>query len=332
MNAIVKLGLDVYNKTVQTEFTNGKDAEVELRNKLIELNGGSDKINLKSQRNNGSKIFEVVETVLDRIVEEGMQGDEFFHDCVDYINMKLGDRNEFVIPGNSELFVAEMANGIATPRRQRIGEKTSVAVPTKTYGIRVYEELDRLLAGRTTWNTFIDAVSEAIMKARYEAIYTAFSGISASTDLLNDKYVIGGTFAEEDLLNLIAHVEAATGKTARIIGTKAALRKITTAVLSEEAKSDLYNVGHYGKFAGTEMTAIKNIHKPGSMEFLLPDNKIWVVAGDDKFIKFVTEGDPIIVEGDPLNNADLSQEYAYIEKYGCMVVLSSVLGMFTFTA
>ena len=41
---------------------------------------------------------------------------------------------------------------------------------------------------------------------------------------------------EEKLLELVAHVEAATGMTAKIIGTKPALRKVTTAVVSDQAK------------------------------------------------------------------------------------------------
>jgi len=327
MENIVRLGLDVYYNRVQTEFTNGKDAETELRNKLIELNGGSDKID---PRYDNKLLFRVVTRAINQVVEEGLSGNEFWNDRVEYINMKDGDLNEFEVEGGSELFVAEMARGIGTPRRQRIGEKSTVAVPVKTFGIRIYEELDRLLAGRVSWNTFVDKVAQAVMKARYEKIYTAFSGINKATNLLSDTYVIAGSYDEEKLITLAEHVEAATGKPARIIGTKSALRKISTADVSDEAKSDLYNIGHYGRLKGIEMTSVRNLHRAGTTEFMLPDNKVWVVAADDQFIKFVNEGDPIIIEKSSMENSDLSQEYTYIERYGCMVVLSSVLGMYTF--
>ena len=39
MDSIVKLGLDVYRGNVQTEYTNGKDAEEQLRAALIKANG-----------------------------------------------------------------------------------------------------------------------------------------------------------------------------------------------------------------------------------------------------------------------------------------------------
>ena len=70
----------------------------------------------------------------------------------------------------------------------------------------------------------------------------AFSGLSASTPGLDTTYVVSGTYKEEKLLELVAHVEAATGMTARIIGTKPALRKVTSAVMADAAKDSYYNV------------------------------------------------------------------------------------------
>ena len=85
MENIVRLGLDVYYNRVQTEFTNGKDAETELRNKLIELNGGSDKID---PRYDNKLLFRVVTRAINQVVEEGLSGNEFWNDRVEYINMK----------------------------------------------------------------------------------------------------------------------------------------------------------------------------------------------------------------------------------------------------
>lgn len=329
--SIVKLGLDVYRGTVQTEFTNGKDAEATLLEALIEANGGSDKIDLRARRDGRSaQMYAIVEQIINIVVEEGLQGDEFFMNHVEYINTKEGDKNEFVVESDSEFIVAEMAHGVATPRRQRIGARTSVAVPTKLKGIRVYEELRRVLAGRVSWTTFIDKVSQAVIKERYAEIYTAFSGLSESTKGLDGTYVVSGTADEEAILALVEHVEAATGMTAHIVGTKSALRKIPTAVVAEQAKNDYYNVGHYGKLAGVDMMHVKNMHKAGSTEFMLPNNKIWVIAADDKFIKHITEGDAIILDKDPMTNADMSQEYFYCESTGCAVILGGKIGMFTF--
>lgn len=326
---IVRLGLDVYHGTVQTEFTNGENPEEKLRAALIEANGGSDKISAKTLRSKGGELFAIVEEIINVVVEEGLKGDEFFNDFVDYRNVAEGDKNEFLIPSNSTFIVSDMANGIATPRRQRIGEDRVVTVPTIVKGVRVYEELRRLLAGKTNWTTFIDKVSVAVMKRRLDDIYTAFSGISATTPGLDATYVTAGSYSEEAVLAIVDHVEAATGKKAMIIGTKPALRKLTTAVMSHEAESSYHNVGFIGKLAGVDMLGIMNRHKAGTNNFILPDNKIWIVASDDQFIKFVTEGEAFIKE--TTDNADMSQEYTYIEQTGCAIALARKMGVYTIT-
>ena len=44
-----------------------------------------------------------------------------------------------------------------------------------------------------------------------------------------------------------------------------------------------------------DMVAVVNHHKVGSTEFIIPDNKLYVVAANDKFIKFVTTGESYIL-------------------------------------
>ena len=44
----------------------------------------------------------------------------------------------------------------------------------------------------------------------------------------------------------------------------------------------------------------------------MPDDVLTIIAGDDKPIKFVYEGDPLVIMGNPLDNADLTQELEYV--------------------
>ena len=57
-------------------------------------------------------------------------------------------------------------------------------------------------------------------------------------------------------------------------------------------------------------------------DFVLDDTILTVIAGNDKPIKVVYEGNPIVVMGDPLANGDFTNEYLYAEKYGCAIVLA----------
>lgn len=326
-NDFIKLALDAMNGRVAGEYS-AHDTSESIREALIEANGGSTTINMKTFHR-GNALFDMIEELMPHIVEEGLTGDEMFFELVDYRNTAEGDAIEFIAEDNSEFIMAEIANGTQALRRQRLGDGESIVVKTAPHGIRVYEELRRLMAGRVDFNTFIDRVAKSAVKAQRNAIYAAFNGISAATAGLNDTYVTGGTFNEEDLLELIEHVEAKTGMSAKIVGTKSALRKVTTAVVSDEAKSDLYEIGHYGRFYSTPMVAMKQVHKAGTDEFMLDNNKLYIIATGEKPIKMVSEGEGLIVNGDPTSNQDLTQEYTYIQSWGVGVMFNSVMGVYT---
>lgn len=79
------------------------------------------------------------------------------------------------------------------------------------------------------------------------------------------------------------------------------------------------------------MVAVRQVHKAGTDTFLLDDNKIYVVASDEKPVKFVNEGDALIIQNDPTQNADLTQEYLCIQQWGVGVMFDSVIGIYTIT-
>lgn len=327
---IVNLGLDLYHGTavVPTEFADKRPVEI-LRQALLNLNGGSPKFDYKSFRRNKVEIFEIIEQIVPILVNEGLQGDEFFMNLVDEKNLAAGDMNEFVASDNTMFIVSEMANGIAIPRRQRIGEKTSVSVKTSLHGVRIFDELSRFLAGRIDWNAMIDNVTRAYKAEKLNGMYATFTGITAATPGLNNTYVTGGSYDEEKVLKLVEHVEAATGMNASIISTKAGLRKCTSAVMSDTAKDDYFNVGYYGKLAGVPMVSIKNRHAVGTDNFIFPDNKLYVIASGDKPIKHVTEGEAFVLEGDGTTKSDMTMEYLYTEKYGNALLVADKLGVYT---
>ena len=329
MNNVVKLALDAIHGRIQGNFSILFASET-LRKAFIEANGGSTTINIKTFHR-GNQLFDIIEELLPVIIQEGLQGDEFFFDLVEYRNMAEGDMNEFYTEDKSEFIVADVANGTQGIRRQRLNAGETLSLKTSPKAVKVYEELRRMLAGRVDFNTFIDKVSQAMTKQLRMDIYNTFNGISATTAGLNDTYVISGTYDEAKLLELIEHVEAKTGQTAKIVGTKTALRKVATAVVSDEAKSDLYNIGYYGKLAGTDMIAVKQVHKTGTDTFMLDNNKLYIIAGSEKPIKVVNEGEGLIVNGDPTDNSDLTQEYTYIQNWGVGVIFSSVMGIYTIT-
>lgn len=322
MNDIVKLAVDLYHGTVE-KYSKEQSAEA-LREALVAANGGSTKLNYKAIRDgkcNG--LFSIIEEILAVTIPEGLQDNDFFNALVDFRNMREGDQNMFVVEDNNLFVIDEVANGTQAIRRQRLGGAKEVAIPTTMKMVRIYEELNRVLSGRVDFNHLIDVVAESFRQKTLNDIYTLWSGVTAA-DLGGTVYFpAAGSYSEDDLLDVISHVEAAAGgKTATIVGTKKALRNLLPSVVSNGAKEDLYNMGYFGKFYGSPVVAVPQRHKVGSTQFVMDDDMLTIIAGDQKPIKFVYEGESIMLMGDPMTNADLTQEYLYGEKYGMGIVVA----------
>lgn len=324
-NAIIRLATDL-SKGVKTfscdEKTYNYDEAVEvLRQALIDANGGSTKFDYKTLRRNKVEIFEIIEELVPTIIMEGLTGNEFWNRYVDYRNIARGDKNEFVTESDEEFVVTVIADGIATPRRQRIGAHTSTGIETSIHAIRIYDEFSRFMAGIIDWPTLCDKVAEAFQKAIWADIYTAFSGAAAS---YSDTGSVSNTVDEDDFLELIAKTEAATGKKAVVYGTMPALRALTASIssnLSDQGKNDIYNQGYLGKYLGTDVFKVDQVYgKDGSPVI---DNKtLYIIATDDKFIKFVDEGDTLVDDRDWTQNADMTLEYRMLQTWGVAIFFS----------
>lgn len=319
---VVKLAVDSFKGRVE-KYSVGQSQDV-LRQALIEANGGSTKLDYKAIRDgkcNG--LFTLIEEILSRTVIEGVQSDDFFNAFVDYKNVALGDKNVFVVEDSTLFVVDDVAEGNQGIRRQRLGGKSETSIPTSMHAIRIYEELNRVLSGRIDFNDMIDKVSKSFSQKILNDIYTLWAGATAA-DLGGVAYFpTAGTYNEDDLLDVISHVEAAAGgQTATIVGTKKALRNLKESIMSDGAKDEFHNMGYAGTFFGTPVVAIPQRHQVGSTNFVFQDDVLTIVAGSDKPIKFVYEGDPLVIMGDPKTNADLTTEYFYGERYGLGLVLA----------
>ncbi len=311
INDIVRVAVDAYHGNV-TKYSMNDSMEL-LQKALVEANGGSTKLNYKAIRDgkcNG--LFTIIEEILSRTVVEGVQKNDFFMNMVDFRNIALGDQNKFLVEKDNLFTVAEVAPGTQGIRRQRLSGLTEFTLTTTPKAVKIYDELNRVLAGQVDFNYFIKKVSDSFERKLLDDIYAIWMGATAD-DFGGEAYFTAGAYDEDAMLELIAHVEAAAnGQPAMILGTKPALRNLAPAIQSAESKSDLYNLGFYGRYYGTPVMALPQRHKVDSTEFVMSDKQITVIAGDQKPIKCVYEGDSIIHTGDPFSNADLSQELEYI--------------------
>ena len=271
------------------------------------------------------ELFEIIESILETTDIQGFEDNDFFEQFVDYRNIALGDENMFYLEYNTLFTVNTTAEGVGKSLKQRINKGEHKTIPTVLHTIEVVEELNRLLSGRIDLIEFVEKITRSFTHKRLDSIYNAFyDGLSG----LPAAFGVSGSYAEDKLIDLVAHVEASTGGNAIIVGTKKALSKITTAVTSESAKERYNQLGYYGISNGTPMISIKQAHKAGTYDFAISDNDIWVVTSDDKPVKFVTEGESLFELGRATDNADRTVDILAQEKWGTGIVLNQLYGQY----
>jgi hypothetical protein len=321
---LTMLAYDVYQKNTG-EFSVSSSEET-LREKLIALNGGSTKINYKSFRRNKVEIFEAMEEILGILITEGItnQFDEF----VELKNLAFGDTNFFMVEDYRLFPVATVSAGNGNMRRQRM-DREPFQVSTKWKGVKIYDELERFLAGRVDWARMINKVARSfsaqISADIYKAIQTGYNALTAP-------YVYSGSADRVQLLELAEHIEAAVQREVTIYGTKIALQNFSPAYVPTAGSTieDRNTEGFFRVIDGMKFVEIKQAHVPGTDTFAIGDKFLLVIPqGEEKIVKMVIEGEPIIDETTSRTmNSDRSVEYEYQQKYGVSVLTSGRYGAY----
>ena len=293
INDLVKVAIDAYHGNVKKYST--EDSLEMLRKAAIELNGGKTTLDYKAIRDgkcNG--LFTLIEEIISRVVVDELTGDEYFNMLVDFRNVAAGDKNLFEVEDADLFSVDEIADGTQALRRQRLGGMTTFTVDTKRHGVKIYEELNRVLAGQVDFNKMIAKVAESYRKALLQEVYSLWSAATAADmgdDPISPVYWGAGSYSAATILTIIEHVEAAAGgKPVTVIGTKAALRNLAPDIQGAQSRSDIYTMGYYGNFYGSNCVALPQRHKIGTTTFVHNDKVLNFIASAEKPIKCVYEG------------------------------------------
>lgn len=320
-----KLCIDAY-RGVPTAFAEGNPTDV-IVNKIKEANNGSTTIDYKAIRDGKCpELFAVIEELIDVALDVATLEDSPLKDMIETKNGEWGDKPEFLVPDNSLLTVDVVANGTQGIRRQRLIGGQKVPLTPVNKAVKIYEELILILSGRIDWVEFVNRVAKSFEREFYASVAKQFNNLSTARFTVT----ASGSPSESGLLNLIEKVEAATGKTAYVLGTRTALRNFPMSQIGETVKDDYYDVGFSQRFNGTPCIRLKN-YLDAAGNFVLSDTRVYVLAGDDKIIKHYIEGEPIVIARDAADNADLTQEYTVIRREGIAVVVSATMGVYDFT-
>lgn len=326
MQDIVRVALDVVKNNVQEYST--KEGSNAVRNALIEANGGKTTLNYADViEGKCTELFSLVKEVIAAIDNDVLENSEFFNAIIDYRNIAFGDIAQFDVETNDPFIVSKIAAGTQELQRQRLLPSQPVTVETEDYGVKFYSELNHLLSGRIDLAVFAERMGKALARKKKEISQIT---LQKHLEALAAPYKFSGTFSEEKLMEIIQHVEAANGGArACVVGTSVALMKVKTADTSEKAKEDKYNMGFFGKFNGRDMIELEQFHKAGTDEFVIDNTMLYVIpVGMDKPIKLVTEGEGLIIKGEPTGRRDLQQELTYLDRFGVKIVTNTKAGLY----
>ena len=185
------------------------------------------------------------------------------------------------------------------------------------------------------FNAMIDRVGISFRRQLQDDVYALWSGVTKEQLGGQTFFPTAGSYDTDTLLDLIEHVEAAAnGAPATLLATKKGARKLDITALGDQAKDDMYAMGYVGQFYGTPVVALPQRHVIGTNNFVYKDNEYLIVAGPNKPVKLVYEGDPLVILGNPINNADLTQDFNYMERYGLGIVTAGTnagIGKYTTT-
>lgn len=286
-------------------------------------------------------VFEVIEETLDDLLVSGWGENPFFREFVEEKFMNLGDTNEFWVNDDVILTVSEISGNHHSLWRQRLGAGHAFSVKTSRYGVKVYAEYEMFATGRIDWAQFINKIYEAFDKKVNDMLYAAVMAAGDSVPPTTQFSKTGelNAAARDTFMTLIEDVQMATGEEVVIMGTRAALAKLSgigdTDWVSNEMKQERYTTGRLGYFEGIRLVEIPQAFADGDTSKKLVDNtKLLIMpVGDNRFIKMYDEGNGEFYEvTDSMTHQDMTIDAEYQRKLGVATVINKKFGMWKITA
>lgn len=343
----VALGKELYDAENDKVLTKAA-ANEKIRTFALDVLGITDNKNRKEVRrairDNGKLIYDIMEDTLDVSITTGFQESEWFNAMVDGINLAYGDRQDFIVKdANAILSVAKVGESHHDHILQRLRQGQRFTVATSRYAVAVGMDLNKFLLGDEDWTEMIDAISKAFIVKIQSEIYAAVDSAADKLPVKGDQFIGTGALSKstkdkfDDILENVS--DANDGVDVVIMGTKAGLKKLTALAdvtwADESAKKSVTHTGRLGDYEGTTLIEIPNRFADKSLKTkLFNSNKLLILpVTEDKFIKFVDEGDTEIstVEEKGVSNGRIDDlgSYEVQRRFGVATVIGRQFGQWT---
>lgn len=295
-----------------TQCVDKKEAEGKIRElmfSVLELDAETvkkEKLIKRAIKNHRNDLFEIIEDVIEDMLVQGWQENEFFEEFVETKNLADGDANEFWTDDDVILSVAQVSGDHHDIILQRLGEGESFSVKTSVYGAAVGTDLRLFLTGRKDWSVLVNAIYRGFDKQIKDTMYYEAMNVGSKLPVsaMFNKAIPLDSSSKGVVDQLIEDVSTANGGCEVVVmGVSTACKKLSALTpiewVSEKLKNEKHDTGRVGYYEGTSLIEIpQRFRKQGDVleRMVATDTLLVLPKVENKFIKFVNVGDPQIVE------------------------------------
>ena len=236
-------------------------------------------------------------------VTTGLQEAEWFNALVEQKSINYGDRQDFYAEEDGILAVAKIGESHHDHILQRLSAGQRYTVPTYRYGVKIGADINKFILGDISWEKLVAAVTKAfILKIQMEVFAEVKKAVNAlPVDTFKGTGVLNAS-TKEKFDHIIENVGSVNGSDVIIVGTKTALKKLNGLAdinyISAAQKDAVAKTGMLGDYEGVTLVEVPQRFTDKSLtKRLFDDDELYILPNiDNKFIKFIDEGDTEVTE------------------------------------
>ncbi len=341
------LGRTMYDAEADKEITKAEaNAKVlEFSRQILQISDIKDrKAVRRAIRDNGRAFYDIIEDTLDISVTTGLQEAEWFQTLVEDKSIAYGDRQDFYAEEDGVLAIAKVGESHHDHILQRLTAGQRYTISTARYGVAIGIDLNKYLLGETNFETMVAAITKAFILKIQEEVYAEVKKAVASLPVNTFKGTgVLNASTKERFDAIIENVGSVNGSGVIIVGTKTALRKLNGLAdvnyISAAQKDAVAKTGILGDYEGTTLVEVPQRFTDKTLTTrLFDDNELYILPNvDNRFIKFVDEGDTEVVEtgtekGMASGRNDDIKSYEVQRRFGVATVVAKNFGAWTIAA
>jgi hypothetical protein len=274
-------------------------------------------------------VFAIIEEVVDVTVNDAWKSDPFYSRFVDSRNLMLGDKPSFYVNDGTWIVANRFSGGSWDTDREKLNGRKKVDVETEWFYVHVYDDFERFKTGAITVEEFMEQITRAFITLADTLVAVAFNDAATR---LPATFNVASTLSTADVRELVAKVKTYSRTGVAILGTEMAtsqLNELAEIKYSEAMMNEMYSTGRLGKWLGTDVIEIPQAFEPGTYNWAVDNNTLLVVPNNEKFIKFVDEGETMSQEKTEQDNHDQTISWQLQRKLGAAAIFGSIFGKYT---